>query len=210
MATLVLGAHSDDDVLGCGGIMAKLAEEGEEVVSVIYSAGEKSPPWDFNKKRLIKVRMNEALRAHDILSVKKTIFFKEEDMRVGENLKSLVRKTSRLFKRYKPTRIFVHHAQDLHVDHCAVYKICMASLDSLNYKPEIFGYEVNSWSTLFLKESQVISKISSRQYQKKLKALSCFSSQKYLLLLLKPLLVLKAFYYGATYGFKYGEQFYRY
>ena len=50
---LILVAHPDDEVLGCGGTIAKYAEEGEDVVSVILSDGD---PINNSKDFIIKRR----------------------------------------------------------------------------------------------------------------------------------------------------------
>ena len=36
---LIIAAHPDDEVLGCGGTMAKWANEGAEVYSLIMAEG---------------------------------------------------------------------------------------------------------------------------------------------------------------------------
>ena len=44
MTILVFAAHPDDEVLGCGGTIAKCSREGRKVVTVIFSHGEGSDP----------------------------------------------------------------------------------------------------------------------------------------------------------------------
>ena len=41
---LVVCAHSDDQILGCGGTIAKYAKQGIPVYAIIFSYGEKSLP----------------------------------------------------------------------------------------------------------------------------------------------------------------------
>ncbi len=39
MTTLIIGAHPDDETLGCGGTIARLASEGEDVSILILGEG---------------------------------------------------------------------------------------------------------------------------------------------------------------------------
>ncbi len=209
MVVMVLSAHSDDAVLGAGGVIARCSKEGERVIVVICSAGEASPVWALDKKQLIKTRIEEAKKADKILGAGDTIFLGQSDARLSTRQEFITKKITKLLKKYKPQKIFVHHARDLHPDHKAVWTACKSALETTRLKTSVYGFEVNSWFTPFVKENQVLIDISN-YHKKKMKALKQFESQKYLLLVLVPVLYLKSFYYGSIYGFKYAEHFYKY
>ena len=60
MTTLVIGAHPDDEVLGLGGTIAKLASAGEKVCVLIVTDGSSTQyPGDQEKRR----QKDEELRA---------------------------------------------------------------------------------------------------------------------------------------------------
>ena len=68
---LFIAPHPDDEVLGCGGIMKKISNKGDNVFVLIITRGK---PEKYSDERIIKVR-NEALEAHKILGVTETRFF---------------------------------------------------------------------------------------------------------------------------------------
>jgi len=49
---LVLGAHTDDETLGCGGTVSKFIRKGYEVHVVIFSDCKDSLPDDMDKSTL--------------------------------------------------------------------------------------------------------------------------------------------------------------
>lgn len=208
MKILVLAAHSDDQVLGAGGTLAKLAKQGAKIVTLIYSAGDKSPVWRRGEK-LISKRMQETIRADEILGIRKTIFLKYPDAQLKKYQNEINEKTQKIMSEYKPDQVFVHHKRDLHPDHQAVWKACEHSVQGLGKRPEVYGYEVNSWFSPFTQQSELAVDIT-KEYRKKIKAIKCFNTQRYLLFFLQPLLELRAFHYASIYGFKYVETFYTY
>ncbi len=81
---LVIAAHPDDEVLGCGGTMARLALEGNNVFTLILGEGVTSR----DRKRDLVKRENEiaelkkqAENANRILGVKKVYTFDFPDNR---------------------------------------------------------------------------------------------------------------------------------
>src|SRR3989338_2255017 len=70
MRILVIAPHPDDEVLGCGGTIAKLSQAGAEVfVAIATKAG---PP--LFEEALVNQGRKEAKTAHQLLGVKETIF----------------------------------------------------------------------------------------------------------------------------------------
>lgn len=70
---LIVAPHNDDEILGCGGIMAKYINQGCNVFVVVVTNGHIGAPELFSKEGTLKVR-SEALMAHQFLGVKETIF----------------------------------------------------------------------------------------------------------------------------------------
>jgi LmbE family N-acetylglucosaminyl deacetylase len=203
MVTLVLVAHPDDEVIGLGGTIARIAKE-DEVVVVIFSYGEKFPFW-MKREEVIRRRVRESKRACEIIGAKEPIFLGLKDLKLaqGESRRALLE----LMQRYSPRRIFFHSTYDAHPDHLAVNSIVNELLEELNFSPEIYTFEINLWNWWVLREPRVIFDISET-FGKKLEALSQFKSQALLMALLKPLIILRAIYYGRKSGYKYGECFY--
>ncbi len=68
--TLVIAPHPDDEVLGAGGTIARLAAEGERVFVAIVTEGR---PPAFSAESVAKVR-SEANQAHALLGVEETFW----------------------------------------------------------------------------------------------------------------------------------------
>ena len=70
---MILAPHADDEIIGCGGTIAKAISQGEEVYIIIATNANIGAPELFNEQAIIKVR-EEALKAHEFLGVTKTFF----------------------------------------------------------------------------------------------------------------------------------------
>lgn len=177
MKILVYAPHNDDEVLGVGGTMAKLAAEGHEVY--VCEATRGSNPESVDRLR------SEAKKAHEILGVKETFFL---DLPVVE-LKNLpVRELNKRFlditKKVSPDVAFIPHKGDMHIDH---YEVAMAAMVALRPVElpglkAIYAYETLSeteWNipsaeNLFV--PNVWEDISD-YIEKKKKAMECYRSQ---------------------------------
>lgn len=117
--TLILAAHPDDEVLGCGGTIAKLVDQGS-IVHVAFLAD-----GVFSRERC-KVRHQEELRirraaaqkACDILGVKSVSFGDFPDNRMDTvALLDIISVVEELITEHLPDTVFTHHAGDVNIDH---------------------------------------------------------------------------------------------
>ena len=70
---LIIAPHPDDEILGCGGIMAKYVAQGMNVYVAIVTNGHLGAPELFPKEGTEKVRL-EAKESHKYLGIKETFF----------------------------------------------------------------------------------------------------------------------------------------
>ncbi len=211
MTVLVCAAHADDEVIGCGATIAKLSKK-EKVIVLIFSYGSSSagsltswPPFMSNKE-LKQRRIYESEKAGHLLGVEKTIFL-GIDSEIKEDFTSKHRKKILdIIEEYKPNKIFYHSSKDAHPDHHAVFEIMEKIVPELNYKPEIFTFQINmlDFST---EEPKIIFDVSD-EFNLKIKAMLNFKSQIISILILSPLVLLKGWLYGKKHGFKFAEYFY--
>jgi LmbE family N-acetylglucosaminyl deacetylase len=202
MTILVCAAHPDDEVIGVGGTIAKLSKT-EDVISVIFSYGDKYPFWKAetdNKKK----RMQESKSCEEILGIKKTYFLGYKDMEIKSNFDEALKKLSAIMKQYKPSRVFTHTKTDGHPDHRATHEITIESVKKSFIDTQILTFDINFFN--FHKGLKVVYDITNT-FSKKMEALSVIKSQRGIIILLKPLILLKALIYGWQNGFKYGECF---
>ncbi|MDD5182020.1 MAG: PIG-L family deacetylase [Candidatus Nanoarchaeia archaeon] len=209
MTTLVFAAHADDEVIGAGGTIAKLAET-EKVIVVIFSYGADfwgqltSWPPMMNPQELIKARVAESQKAGDMLGVSETIFLGIDPSRgINDEQK---KKITDIIKKYNPKRIFYHSIKDGHPDHRAVTRAMNEIVSKLAKKPEVLKYQINLFD-VSSKDPSWIYDISDK-YKLKLKALRQFKSQKLWTAPLKPLILLKGVVFGKRSNCKFAEYFY--
>lgn len=117
---LVVAAHPDDEVLGCGGFISKLTTSGIDVVIKFMSDGESSR-GDQSKEetdRLVATRNLAALRSSEILGVKKVHFgtFLDNLMDTVPIL-NIAREVEKIISDLKPLTVLTHSNSDLNIDH---------------------------------------------------------------------------------------------
>jgi LmbE family N-acetylglucosaminyl deacetylase len=128
---LVVVAHPDDEVLGCGGTMAKHVQRGDDVHVFILGEGmtSRAETREAGLKEsdlaLLKAATEAAL---GILGVK---FFSSEylpDNRFDEvALLDIVKLVERRVADVHPHIIYTHHAGDLNIDHSLTFQAVMTA-----------------------------------------------------------------------------------
>jgi len=122
MVILVVVAHPDDEVLGCGGSVTKWSLAGHDVHVLFMSDGVSSrfPGKDYRTQsgKHIQNRKNDAMRAGQILGTKSTRFLDFPDNRMDSlELLEVVRPIETAISELKPYLIVTHHGGDLNIDH---------------------------------------------------------------------------------------------
>jgi LmbE family N-acetylglucosaminyl deacetylase len=207
---MVICAHSDDQVIGAGGTIAKLAKNGAEVRTFICSFGEQSHPH-LKKIDVRRTRVLETKKANTVLGGSEVLFL---GMREGHFLeeyrqKQWYAKLLRHIQKFKPDRIFTHSSDDPHPDHRAVYNMVMDIHTRGKLTCEVFTFDV--WNLFNIKKRhnpRLVVDIS-QTFARKLDALSVFRSQKVALFTLLWSVYTKAAYYGLKRGVRYAEVFYK-
>ena len=86
---LIIAAHPDDEILGCGGMIAKLKRNNQ--IQVLFLTDGISARTKGNKS--INIRKNETLKLFKYLKIKKPIFFDFSDNELDKStLLSIVKK----------------------------------------------------------------------------------------------------------------------
>lgn len=142
---LVIAPHADDEIIGCGGTIAKAINEGNEVYIIIVTNANVGAPELFNKEAINIVR-EEALNAHACLGVKETIFlnFPAPALNAFPEYKISI-KLSEIINKIRPQILYLPHPGDLHQDHKAIYR---ASLVSARPQHDYSIFEIYCYETL--------------------------------------------------------------
>ena len=125
MRVLVIAPHPDDEVLGCGGTMAKHASEGDEVYLCIVTKAY-PPEWPEDE---MKERRDEVLRVNKVLGIKKTSFLDLPTAKLDtipqKELNSLI---AQVIDKVKPQILYIPHKGDVNNDHRLVFDAAMVAI----------------------------------------------------------------------------------
>jgi len=210
---LIVAAHPDDEILGCGGIISKYKSKTE--IQVIFLTNGISARDEKNKS--IEVRKKECLKLFKFLKLRKPIFLDFPDNKLDSvPLLMIVKKIENLVKKFKPSLIFTHYEHCLNVDHKTAYNATITAcrpLKSLSFIKQIISYEVPS-STEWAVSTKNIFKPNmyidiSNEFKNKINYLKFYQSEIKVYPHSRSIKGIKtvASYRGIASGFNYAEAF---
>jgi LmbE family N-acetylglucosaminyl deacetylase len=167
---LVLSPHTDDGELGCGGSIAKFAEEGKHVTYVALSCCEKSVPKEYPKDIL----RTEVKKATSILGIKEKdlILYDYEVRDFPENRQKILETLIDIRKKLSPDMVLTPSSYDTHQDHQTVREETLRAFKMCT----ILGYE-QPWNNITFNTSSFIP-LKERHIQRKIEALACYKTQE--------------------------------
>lgn len=181
---LVIAPHCDDEILGCGGTMAKHVHSGDEVYVAIVTNGHLGAPELFSKAGTEKVR-SEALQSHKILGVKETFFLDFPAPRLDSVPSyTLSIAMAKIIKDKEIEILYIPHRGDIHKDHRITYEAALVAARPINgcTVTKIMAYETLSeteWAPPFGDDAFIPTIFESIEgfLEKKIEAFKCFSTQ---------------------------------
>lgn len=147
---LIVAAHPDDEVLGCGGTVARLVKEGYEAYTLILGEGITSRDRSRNReKRLqdIKKLKDQIYKANKILGIKKVFTFDFPDNRFDSvDFLDIVKTIEEIKNELKPEIIFTHSKSDLNIDHRITYQAVITATRPMKNETvkSIYAFEILS------------------------------------------------------------------
>jgi len=145
---LVIAAHPDDEVLGCGGTMARHVSAGDQVYCLIMGEGITSRYSQPEKaKRGLEQLKAQAEQAAGIIGTKRVFFRDFPDNRFDTvPLLTVVKAIEEVKEEVRPHVIYTHHHGDLNIDHQITFRAgltaCRPAKDET--AKEIYSFEVPS------------------------------------------------------------------
>ena len=221
MKILVIVAHPDDEVLGCGGTISKHIKSGDKVNTVIVAEGVTSRDENrdiFLRKNELKIIKSHSLKAAKILGISHTEFLGFPDNRLDSiDLLEIIKKIEKYIFKFKPDIVYTHHYGDLNIDHRIVHNAVMTACRPFSTKfiKKILSFENPSsteWQSLSFNsyfkpnyfvniENHISKKINAmKQYKTELNEWPHTRSLEFLEILAK--------YRGSISGMKYVEAFF--
>lgn len=147
---LVIAAHPDDEVLGCGGTIARLAAEGREVQIAILVEGltsrDEQRDADKHAVALAGLRIT-AQHVVTLLGARALHTFGLPDNRLDTvAMLDVVKICESLIERIQPTVVLTHHAGDLNVDHRVIAQAVLTATRPIAGGPvlQVIAFEVAS------------------------------------------------------------------
>lgn len=150
MNYLILAAHPDDEVLGCGGSMAKWSQAGQEVHVLIMAEGAtaRDETRDRKSRKADLTHLAQtAQKGGDILGVASVELLSYPDNRMDSvDLLDVVKSIEERIDKLKPEVVVTHHSVDLNIDHQVVHQAVLAACRPQPGHPvkRILSYEVPS------------------------------------------------------------------
>ncbi len=133
-SVLVMAAHPDDEVLGCGGSLARFADAGARVHVAFLADGVGARVGDAVSTQNpgaspeLAARREAAQRACKILGVSSISFDDFPDNRMDTvPLLDIVKRIETLITEHRPDTVLTHHAGDVNVDHRRIHEAMLAA-----------------------------------------------------------------------------------
>ncbi len=187
MNILVVAAHPDDEVLGCGATIAQHISKGDRVEVLILAEGitsrtaERSPLK--HQKQLASLSI-AAHKANKILGVKRLHLHGFPDNRMDSVARlDIVKIVEQTLVRLKPAIVYTHHAGDVNIDHRRAFEAVMTACRPLpgNSVKKILCFETVSSTEWQLSPSNAFIPNwyvdVTRTLPKKMKALKAYVSE---------------------------------
>lgn len=150
---LIVAAHTDDEVLGCGGTIARHVAEGDTVYAVFMADGVSSRT-QADREDLAN-RNAAAEQAREILGIQENIYLGLPDNRLDSlPLIEVVQRLEPIIRKLQPDIIYTHHHGDLNVDHRITHQAVLTACRPMpgNSVQAIYAFEVMSsteWASPF-------------------------------------------------------------
>ena len=149
-SVLVIAAHPDDEVLGCGATMARHVARGDSVHVMILAEGitgrnmKRSQPRESNALTALS---KCAKNANKILGVTSLVLERYPDNRLDSiDRLDIIKTIENRIAKIKPRVVYTHHGGDLNIDHRRVHEAVITACRPLpGYQTkEILFFEIPS------------------------------------------------------------------
>jgi len=146
---LVVAAHPDDEVLGCGGTIARMTSDGVAVHVLLMADGVRSRESDLEEllPQKLAARTAAAESAARTLGCASVELLDLPDNRLDRvDLLDIVRRIERVVHARRPSVLLTHHAGDVNIDHRLVHDAVIAACRPQPGHPvdELLFFEVPS------------------------------------------------------------------
>ena len=149
-SVLVVAAHPDDEVLGCGGTIARHADAGDHVQVLIVAEGATSRQLQRDRDRAtdeLSALAQAAQQAGAILGAQSVELLDLPDNRLDSlDRLDLIKQIEERIACHQPQVVYVHHAGDVNVDHRRLHEAVVTACRPTPGQPvrRLLSFEVPS------------------------------------------------------------------
>ncbi len=145
----VIAAHPDDEVLGCGGTIAKFSQKGSVVDVLILGEGivSRKKKEELLKKEELEALVENCKKANKIIGSNSITIKNFPDNRFDSvDLLEIVKTIEEFMNDKRPRAVFTHHRGDLNIDHRITNKAVVTACRPVAiWSPDIlFSFDILS------------------------------------------------------------------
>ena len=182
---LIVAAHPDDEILGCGATVARLIKEGWQAYSLIL--GEGVTARDETRKPALRKKDIDRLKAcarqaNKAIGVKEVFMYDFPDNRFDAvALLDIIKTVEKIKNRIKPFAVYTHHPCDLNIDHQVTYEAVLTACRPVKGETvkKIYSFEIPSsteWNYPYGFSPNMFVDVA-KTMERKIKALRCYKSE---------------------------------
>ena len=138
MRCLVIAAHPDDEVLGCGGTITRLSQERHELFISILGEGVTSryARRDEADKKLLEELQKKNRDTTTILGAKDVFLYNLPDNQFDTvPMLNIVKIIEELVYRLRPEVVYTQHGGDLNIDHTVTFRATLTATRPMAIMP---------------------------------------------------------------------------
>lgn len=128
---VVIAAHPDDEVLGCGGTIALMARTGRPVHVLLVADGVSSRGKNgttHTDVQCLKRRNSAATKACQLLGCESVQLLSLPDNRLDNlDVLDVVKVVEGFIDKYRPETVLTHHSGDVNIDHRVIHDAVIAA-----------------------------------------------------------------------------------
>jgi LmbE family N-acetylglucosaminyl deacetylase len=184
--TLIVAAHPDDEILGAGATMKRLANQGTTIQTVILGEGKTSRDEQRNREARnseISHLRDEVRRANELVGVADVHVYDLPDNRFDSiPLLDVVKVVERHFEEFQPTAVLTHFADDMNVDHTVTNRAVLTAArplpgSSLRFVAAFEVLSSTGWYYPYAFAPNMFVSVDESELQAKVDAMSAYQSE---------------------------------
>lgn len=131
MKVVVISAHPDDEIIGCGGTLLKHKDNGDEIFWIIITNVFENQGFS---KQCVESRQQEIEKVKSMIGFSSVHKLDYPTMSLDSNsINKMIPQISTLFNEIKPEIIYVMNRSDAHSDHRMTFEAVAACTKSFRY-----------------------------------------------------------------------------